>query len=407
MRMILVSDSFPPVKNSAAVLIFSLAEALASLGHEVLVITPSVDINKSFSVDEVETFKVLRILCGKIKSHNKFIRGMSELSLFFKLPLQFKKTPYAEIQWDIVIWYSPSIFLSGLIKYLCKKSLHRYLILRDIVPDWMVDVGIMKKGPSYHLLKWFERYQYRLADVIGIQSLGNRRYIESQNLPKLQKLEVLNNWMPSISITQSLSAPHSSSINLKNTILNNRKVFIYAGNLGEAQGIEDLANAILLTKLESDIGFLIIGRGSKKQWLQNFITLHEIGNVLILDEVELPALSAYYRQCYAGIVFLNASHQSHNIPGKFISYLEASLPVIACVNPGNDLVKIITEEGLGIVAKDSREFSIKLLEFSNQINFDVFPGSKRARDYYEKHYQPLAAAKQILNSFLAPEIEMH
>jgi hypothetical protein len=62
----------------------------------------------------------------------------------------------------------------------------------------MVDIGLIKKGPSYYFLKWFERYQYKLADVIGVQSPGNKHYIEKQNLPNLKELEVLPNWMPSI-----------------------------------------------------------------------------------------------------------------------------------------------------------------------------------------------------------------
>ena len=44
MRIVIVADSFPPLKNSAAVLIFSLAEALANMDHQLLVITPSADI---------------------------------------------------------------------------------------------------------------------------------------------------------------------------------------------------------------------------------------------------------------------------------------------------------------------------------------------------------------------------
>lgn len=406
MRICIVSDSFPPLKNSAAVLIFSLAEALASLGHELLVITPVDNIEKSYVIDDFGSFKALRIQCGKIKSHNKFIRGISELGLFFSFPREFKKTPFAKSRWDIVIWYSPSIFLSGLIKYLQKLSRNRYLILRDIVPDWMVDVGIMKRGASYYLLKCFEHYQYCLTDVIGVQSPGNLKYIEKLTLPNLQKLEVLQNWMPSTSTTHQLSESNRKHLDLKNTVLRGKKVFIYAGNLGDAQGIDDFAYVLLASKDDLNLGFLILGRGSKKEWLESFIKLNDILNVLILDEVDLPTLSTYYRQSYAGIVFLDSAHQSHNIPGKFISYLEAGLPVAACVNPGNDLVNIIKNEDLGFVAKNSVEFSEKLHIFAGRIPVGE-EANKRSRCYYEKHYQPLAAARQILNSFQALEIERH
>lgn len=397
MRIAIVADSFPPLKNSAAVLVSSLAETLAALGHELLVITPSPDIDKPYIEDPHENFRVLRIRCGKIKSHLKFLRGISELGLFFTFPREFKKTPYALNQWDAVVWYSPSIFLSGLVRHLKKRSKCSYLILRDIVPDWMVDIGIMKKRPSYFLLKWFEKYQYRLADIIGIQSPGNMRYIEDLNLQKLKKLEVLPNWMPSISRKYLLSRADYSHTDLQHTALAGKKVLIYAGNLGEAQGIDNFAELMFSMKDNFSIGFLVIGRGSKKGWLNDFVKTNQIQNVLILDEVDLATLNMYYRQSYAGLVLLNTDHQSHNIPGKFVSYLEAGLPVAAWVNANNDLVGIIKGNKLGLVADNLTQFSYELDSFLFGDNVgDQY--EIRTRDFYEAHYRPDAIANQIMTA---------
>jgi hypothetical protein len=92
MRIVIVADSFPPLKNSAAVLVSSLAEALVEGGHQVLVISPSSDIEASHFEENYGAFRVLRIRCGKIKSHKNWMRGLSELSLFFTFPHEFKKT---------------------------------------------------------------------------------------------------------------------------------------------------------------------------------------------------------------------------------------------------------------------------------------------------------------------------
>jgi glycosyltransferase involved in cell wall biosynthesis len=395
MRIVIAADSFPPLKNSAAVLVFSLAEAMASDGHHVLVVTPSNVINKTFIEDDYGTFKVLRIRCVGIKSHYKFLRGVSELSLFFLLPYQFNKTQYVKESWDLVIWYSPTIFLSGLVKSLKKKTKLSYLILRDIVPDWMVDIGLMKKGFSFFLLKWFEHYQYRLADVIGVQSPGNTKYIENLILRNLKKLEVLPNWMPSISTTHHFVEDKDSYTNLQKTILAGRKILIYAGNLGEAQGVDNLAQVILNLRDRPDCGFLIIGRGSKKDWLHDFIKTYNLDNVLLLDEVNLVTLSMYYRQSHAGLIFLDLGHKSHNIPGKFISYLEAGLPVAACVNSGNDLIKIIIRNRLGVATESTRQFSNDLMSVINSSE-DKSSYSGRARAYYENNYKPAAIAGQII-----------
>jgi glycosyltransferase involved in cell wall biosynthesis len=398
MRIVLIADSFPPLKNSAAVLVFSLAEALASLGHQLLVITPSADIDKNYAEEDYGGFTLLRIRCGQIKSHHWFFRGMNELSLFFGLPQKFKKTSLATSQWDLIIWYSPSIFLGGLVSYLKKRSKYSYLILRDIMPNWMVDVGLMRKGLSYFFLKKMARYQYQLADAIGVQSSGNKTYIEELKLPKLEKLEVLPNWMPSISTQYHISSRDFSFTNLQQTILAGKKVLIYAGNLGEAQGIENFAQLLLQHKNQVEIGFLIIGRGSKKEWIKSYIKTYQIENVLMLDEVDLVTLSDFYQQSSAGLVFLDPKHQSHNIPGKFISYLEASLPVVACVNPGNDLINIIKGQDLGIVSVTPFELLGNIDSFIKAIEGDVTYGL-RARAYYENHYRPSAVAAQIIKTY--------
>ena len=261
----------------------------------------------------------------------------------------------------------------------------------------MVDIGLMKKGPSYFLLKCFEKYQYKLADIIGVQSPGNKRYIKELNLPNLKELEVLPNWMPSTSTAYLYPSSDYSHTGLQHTILGRKKVLIYAGNLGEAQGVENFAQLIFNMKDNLSFGFLIIGRGSKKEWLQDYVKTNQIQNVLILDEVDLIVLSMYYRQCCAGLVFLDPGHQSHNIPGKFISYLEAGLPVAACVNSNNDLIDIIKDNKLGLVANNLSQFSSELDDFIEKIHVDKSYKS-RTRNFYENHYQPNAIAKQISSS---------
>jgi glycosyltransferase involved in cell wall biosynthesis len=395
MRITIIADSFPPLKNSAAVLVHSLAEALASLAHEVLVISPSSDIVEPSLEEDFGAFKVLRLRCGEIKSHIKFVRGIQELSLFFTLPRALKKAGYQSYDFDLIIWYSPSIFFGGLVRGLKRTSNHSYLILRDIFPQWLVDIGLMGKGLSYYLLRGFELYQYRQADFIGIQSPGNRSYVENLDLPNLQKLEVLPNWMPSTSTKFKMIDFDGSHANLGNTKLVGKKVLVYAGNLGEAQGVENLAQLLFCLRNNPKLGFLIIGRGSKKSWLQDFVTTNNLTNVLILDEVDLVTLNKYYRQSVAGLVFLDLNHQSHNIPGKFISYLEAGLPIIACVNPNNDLVRIIKNSGLGLVGNDPMQLADELNSF-----VDIIPENlpMLARKYYDENYQPKAIAEQILKT---------
>ena len=73
----------------------------------------------------------------------------------------------------------------------------------------------------------------------------------------------------------------------------------------------------------------------------------------MLDEVDPADLPGLLARCHVGIVALHPAHNTHNIPGKLLTYLHAGLPVLARVNPNNDLVALVEQERVGrVVAGD-------------------------------------------------------
>ena len=68
---------------------------------------------------------------------------------------------------------------------------------------------------------------------------------------------------------------------------------------------------------------------------------------MILPEISPNQIPNLYKQCHIGLVMLDERHKTHNIPGKFLSYLYSGLPVFAIVNHKNDIIKMINENDLG------------------------------------------------------------
>jgi hypothetical protein len=54
------------------------------------------------------------------------------------------------------------------------------------------------------------------------------------------------------------------------------------------------------------------------------------------------------------MVALDPRHKSHNIPGKFLTYMQNGLPVLANINPGNDLANLIRREQVGEVSESNQ-----------------------------------------------------
>ena len=390
MHLLLIADTFPPLNNSGAVQLWDLALQFKEAGHQLTVVVASPQIKYPWVVESVQGIRVLRVKTQKLKDVPYIRRGLGELIMPFKMMRCLKSLSLDRFCWDGILWYSPSIFFGPLIHHLKKKNDCRtYLIIRDIFPEWAFDMGLIKNGPLYYLLKKIAKYQYALADTIGIQTPGNEKYFLEWKSGKNRHLEVLHNWI-------TPSANQGCSIRLSHSPLAGRFFFVYAGNLGIAQNVNVFLDLAILLKDRTDIGFLFVGRGSELTSLKDKAFTNKLNNVLFADELDSREIPGLYAQCHAGMIALDQRHQSHNIPGKFLTYLSAGLPVLAQVNLNNDLVKIIESHKIGQVnlSYSTSELLQKSLELVNQVRSDNgMP--ERCREVSRKLFSTQAAAKQI------------
>jgi glycosyltransferase involved in cell wall biosynthesis len=255
-----------------------------------------------------------------------------------------------------------------------------------------LDLGILKKGPIYYLFKLVAKYQYSVADIIGVQTSSNLKYLENWVKKPNRKLEVLNNWL-------SLAHSQKTSISLTDTCLNGRKIFIYIGNMGIAQGMDILIDLAESMKNRRDVGFLFVGRGTEVENLQTSVADKKLDNILFYNEIDSKEIPSLLDMCHIGLIALDPRHKSHNIPGKFLTYMQAGLPVLARINGGTDLVDLIKDENVGRVyignkVDDFRNLAEGLIDSEN----DLKAMSERGRFLSQKMFSSNHAAKQIVSS---------
>lgn len=360
MRMLLVADTYPPARISGAVQMRDLAKEFVAQGHDILVLVPDGNANEAWRLEVLEGVTVLRARCLRTKDVGMIRRGISELLLPFFFLRALRLSPFGSASWDGLVWYSPTIFFGPLIRQLKARSgCASYLIVRDLFPDWAVDAGVIRKGLRYRFFKQVERFQYSQADVIGVQSPGNVPLVSKDCRNAPAKVEVLHNWLSEADRKRPV-------LDFAETPLAGRTVFVYAGNMGVAQGLDgflDVAGA--LQDMGSTAGFLFVGRGSEVGRLCSIASEKGLQNVVFMEEVEPDDIPGLLAQCHIGIVALDVRHNTHNIPGKFLAYMRSGLPVLARINPGNDLQSIIDAEGVGTVlveeSKDALRFAIESL----------------------------------------------
>jgi glycosyltransferase involved in cell wall biosynthesis len=396
MRIALIADTFPPLRTSGAVQLRDLSREFVRQGHALTVMLPTADLGTPSSLEDFDGVQVLRLRAPKTKDINYVSRTINEFLMPFAMLRNLRKSPLAKERWDGVIWYAPSIFLGPIAKALKKASgCKGYLIIRDIFPEWAADMGLMGRGLPYKFFKAVANYQYSVADVIGVQTPGNEAYFENWRQRDGRRLEVLQNWLADAPVA-------GCSIEIAKTPLAGRKVFVYAGNMGVAQGMGILLDLAEKLIHRTDVGFLFVGRGSDVKKLAADAQARGLQNVLFQDEIHPDEIPGLYAQCQVGLVALDPRHKSHNIPGKFLTYMQSGLPVLANINAGNDLAGIIRHENVGRVSEDGSadtlaQLALKLIDsLGNDGGYE-----KRCRTLYARLFAPRTAVSQIVTSLTA------
>lgn len=387
LKIAVICDSYPPKINSAAIQMSELVEELVKLGHEIFLFTPSDSkfdsfrkVNKRLSIFYIKT--------PTFYLFNKNIsRFLNEFIFWSFAATKVKKMFFSNIGINFIIAYSPSIFSYKLASYIKKeKNISSYLILRDLFPRWAWDLKVIKLKIIYNFLLYHEKKLIDVFDFIGIQSKSNLEYF-SKNYPNhFKKIHILNNW----------ATIRSRKGLIKPIIYKNKFIFLYAGNLGEAQSTINLFEAMLELR-EQNILFVFIARGKKFHDLRKKCIASRMQNVFFLNLMSPSELERYIKFSHVGFFTLNHLHTTHNVPGKFITYLGYSKPVFGLVNKGNSLKEFINQNNLGVcIDKYDKESIIKSMLYIYD-NYDNFKNKILMRSIFKKNFSTSVIAQNILN----------
>jgi hypothetical protein len=329
MRILLLVVYYLPSTTSSAKLMSDLAAELQRLGHEVIVVAPDENILTDVETAVENGIQVLRVRTGRIKTASKWVRGFNEARLSDLIwdrgrPF-FKDNPC-----DLIIYYSPTIFFGFLVKRLKKQfGCPSYLILRDLFPQWALDAGILRRGLVYNYLKCKERQNHEAADIIGVQSPANLLYF--RGLDKKYHLEVLYNWT-ALEERSILPGDHRKRLGLQGKV-----VFFYGGNIGIAQDMDNIVRLAVNLQKEPDAYFLLVGEGSEVPRLRAEIASKGLINIAIHPAVGQREYLSMLSEFDVGLISLDHGLKTQNFPGKMLGYMYYSMPMLASINPGNDL----------------------------------------------------------------------
>lgn len=341
----------------------------------------------------------LRVKIGNITKTNIIEKGISTIrieSLFLK---QIKKY-LSDIKFDLVIYSTPPITFEKVIRYIKNRdNAKSYLLLKDIFPQNAVDLNMLsKKSIFYWYFRNKEKKLYQISDYIGCMSQANVDFILKNN-PEIspEKVEVCPNSIEPIEMDKD--EKEIQEIRRKYNIPLDKIVFIYGGNLGKPQGIDFIIECLRANKSNDRIYFIIVGSGTEFNKLKSFLDTESPNNVKLLNQLPKDDYEKLANSCDVGLIFLDRRFTIPNFPSRLLSYMQASMPVLAATDINTDIGKVIEEGKFGLWCESRyvNDFNEKLNQLCND-DLRKQMGAN-ARKYLEENYTVKHSYEIIMKHF--------
>jgi len=402
MRLLVITPHFEPDTAPTGLIVASLVSEWTKQGHQIEVITsfPWYEKHgiseqwkgKLYSKEEKEFATVTR-LHPFPQEKNKIYRravsffAFSFLTLFVSM---FKKGPF-----DAVMVVAPPLTLGNVgkvlaIRHRCKLILN----LQDIFPDVAIALGKVKSHALIKCLEKYEKLTYNSSDALTVLSKDleenvNRKIEMTRASPKV---EVIPNFLISSSIK-----PQSRLTNYREEHgLEEKLVVMYAGNLGHSQSFELITKAARRHKERDDVVYVINGGGVMADRLKEEAA--ELSNLKIIDYQTIERLSDVLATADIHLVLLRTGLGHMSVPSKIYSIFAAGRPVIASVDPGTEIERILIDSdgGIAVPPDDSNSFFDNLEKLIENHELREMMGNK-ARIWLEKWYSSEVVARSYLD----------
>ena len=341
------------------------------------------------SVKEYPLCKIIKPVIGNIQKTNYFEK-MTSLFRLNRIVVQALTKDADNVEYDLILYSTPPITIAGLIKSIRKKcsAATTVLMLKDIWPQEMVDLAIIKKnGILESYFRKQEKDLYSLSDWIGCTSQANVDYLLSHNdYLNSEKVILIHNSVDPIPLSADQRA--RQHIREKYHLPSDVRVFFYGGNLGKAQGIDYLLGCLQYVLNRKECFFVICGNGTEYYKLERFFEEQRPDNMLLLPYMSKSDYNDLLDVADVAMVFLNSSFTVPNDPSRYYTYLEHAKPIFACTDKATNIGNEISQEKLGwwCESEDVNDFA-QIVETILQTNKEeLVTMGLRARAVLEREY---------------------
>ena len=394
-------------------------------GHSVYIVSSAErKTGVSTQLIDVDGVHILKVRTLNIQKTNVIEKGLGTLLMERQYKQAIKKY-LGNVKFDLILYSTPPITFTNVVKYLKKKNPKAisYLLLKDIFPQNAVDIGMFGKHSLFNW--WFRRKEvdlYKASDYIGSTSPAHAEFVRKYNpYYPAERIELAPNSieLSNFHYEDGQEKAERVYIRKKYNLPTDIPIFIYGGNLGKPQGIDYLLKCLDANKNRKDCFFVVVGNGTEypklKTWYEEYLKTtnstdssnsersdvrrkKEDVNVKLMERLPKEDYDMLVRSCDVGLIFLDHRFTVPNYPSRLLPYLEYKIPVICCTDVSTDVGSIAEDNGYGFWCE-----SVKTEDFTALVNkmlkADRKAMGERGYEFLKKNYTVQNTYDAIIQHF--------
>jgi colanic acid biosynthesis glycosyl transferase WcaI len=277
--------------------------------------------------------------------------------------------------------------------------------IQDVFPDAAVEVGAITNARVIAVARWLERVSYHRAAAVTVLSEDLRQNLLRKVRPsRLATIRVIPNFVDTVAIT-----PLDRATEYRRELgIGDETVVLYAGNVGFSQSLELVLAAAERHRHDESTVFLINGGGSAKLDLEATVAARGLTNVRFAPYQPKDRLAEVLATGDIHLVPLKAGLAKASVPSKTYSILAAGRPVLASVDEGTEVARVVEEAGAGVaVAPDDADAFCTALDALLADPAGAAAMGARGRAFVEHWASPMsvaAAYEELFTDLLARSV---
>ena len=342
-------------------------------------------------INGVKVYRCFQVPRGK--RYSKYLLPLTYLSFMFFSSFWAIYLAFRE-KYDLVFVHQVSPITQTFPAIIIKKiqKIPLFIWVLDLWPEAYISGSGKKNKLILYLLNKYVLFSYNYSDKILISSKGFELPIKTK-CHQDYKIQYFPNWAEDVF--------ENSEIHESPQLPNGFKIML-AGNLGVSQNLENVMKVALKLR-DHDIKWIILGDGSKKDWLNSFIKKNNLDkSVFLLGKFSIDLMPSFYKKADLMLLSLNNQYVELKqvVPARLQSYLACGKPVFGFLE--GSAANIIKEAKCGfVVSPDNINDMVNLL--SNIIFLEPYELSKlgqNGKKYYDINFSKKKCLDNLEKMFL-------